>query len=101
MINEYFTIEMLGTLGGMVLALMLIVQVTKSIIINSKYPDEYVRAYALIWSFVLQGVFIYIQHNVITADLVLLAFLNGLVVMAIATGIYEISSDLFGNKLSK
>ena len=93
---DYFTIEYLSTLGGMIAAVMLIVQLTKGII-KKKFCPGYVRLYALVWAFLLQGVLLYIKVD-ITPESVLLAFLNALLVTSAATGLYQVATDIKAEK---
>ena len=98
--NEYFCIETVKTFSGMVSAVMLIVQLTKSIIVNSsKIPDGYVRLYTLFWALLLQGTVIYIKLGHFTIETSFLGFLNALVVTASATGIYEVATDIKAEKV--
>ena len=94
---DYFTIEYLSTMGGMVLAVGLIVEYTKGFIKNSKYSDGFVRLYALVWAITLQGALLYINYN-ITAESALLAFLNAMLVTAAVTGAYEVVTDIRAEK---
>ena len=88
---DYFTLEYLSTVTGSIAAVMLIVQVTKGIITKC-LPDAYVRLYALLWAFLIQGGVAYINYE-LSFEVAVSAFLNGLVVMAAATGIYTLATD--------
>ena len=87
--NDFFTAEFLMTFSGLVIAVGLVVQFTKSIIKN-KYGDASVRIYAFVVSLILTFIF---ANNGTTAQGIALTILNAILVTMTAMGGYELISD--------
>lgn len=87
--NEFITIDFLATFSGLVLAVSLIVQFTKSIV-KKNFGDSMVRIYAFIIALILTFVFAKtgngVQHYIVT-------LLNSILVTMAAIGGYEIATD--------
>lgn len=97
MLNDFITIEFLGTFAGMVIVLGLIVQFTKSVIIKS-FEEYVVRIYTFAWAVVLvllsylqQGLFEAAGREIVM--LLFLALINAIIVTLAAMGGYSVLSD--------
>jgi hypothetical protein len=97
MLNDFISIELLMTFTGLVVALGIIVQFTKSII-KSTFTDQAVRIYAFTWALALtlltswfQGRFDVTGREI--AATLLLVLLNSILVTMAAIGGYEVLSD--------
>jgi hypothetical protein len=89
MMNDFMSLELLATFAGLVAAVSLIVQFTKSII-KKKFGDGIVRLYAFIIALVLTFIF---AHSGTGADEILLTIINSIIVAITAMGGYEILVD--------
>lgn len=87
--NEFMTLETLATFAGLVTAVALIVQFTKSLI-KKKFNDAYVRVYALVVSLILTFIFAGEGYSI---DGIVLTVINAVIVTIAAMGGYEIISD--------
>lgn len=97
MLNDFITVEFLMTFTGLVVALGIIVQFTKSIV-KEIYDDRAVRIYAFAWALVLtlltswfQGRFDVAGREI--AATLLLVLLNSILISMAAIGGYEVLSD--------
>lgn len=95
--NDFITIEHLTTFSGMVLALGLIVQFTKSIV-KKMFSDQAVRIYAFIWAIILvlamywsKGLFNVEGKDIFITSLLIL--INAITVTLTAMGGYEAVTD--------
>lgn len=91
MFTDLITFDSLKNLAGMVAAVSLVVQVTKGVI-KKNFDDWVVRLWTLIVSMGLQG-YLLVIDGIYTTETVGLAFLNSLLVAAVAMGIYENIAD--------
>lgn len=89
--GEFFTIEYLGTIGGMVAAVLLLVQFTKGVV-KRTMADYAVRILAAVYALVVQAFVLAIQGQ-ITLEAVGLGVLNSILVTLAATGAYETIAD--------
>jgi len=87
--NDFFTVEMLTTFAGLVAAVALIVQFSKSPI-KKKWGDGAVRIYAFVVSLILNTIFIDYGWN---AQGIALNILNAILITLSATGAYEMIAD--------
>jgi len=83
------TLEILATFAGLVTAVALIVQFTKSLV-KKKFNDVYVRVYALIISLILTFIFAGEGYSI---DGIVLTVINAVIVTITAMGGYEVISD--------
>lgn len=100
--SEFMTIENLSTFAGMILALGIIVQFTKSVV-KKTFSDQVVRLYTFVWACVLigvvywnQGLFFYGGSDL--AMVVLLALINAVIITLAAAGGYEYIADFRAEK---
>ncbi|WIV11866.1 hypothetical protein [Proteiniborus sp. MB09-C3] len=89
MSNGFMTIEMLGTFAGLVAAVSIIVQFTKSIVKN-KFGDAYIRLYTLIIALILTFIFAKPGQGI---KGIALTVVNSVVVSITSIGSYEVISD--------
>lgn len=94
MYNEFMSLEVLATFAGLVTAVALIVQFTKSLI-KKKFDDVYVRVYALVISLILTFIFAGMGNNI---DGIVLTIINAIIVAVAAMGAYEGISDPLAKK---
>lgn len=87
--NEFMSLELLATFAGLVAAVSIIVQFTKSII-KSKFGDGVVRLYAFIIALVLTFIF---AKSGTGAEGILLTIINSIIVSIASMGGYEILAD--------
>lgn len=87
--NDFMSLEMLATFAGLVTAVSIIVQFTKSII-KKKFGDRIVRLYAFMIALVLTFIFANCGSGV---DGILLTIINSIIVAIASMGGYEIISD--------
>ena len=97
MLNDFITIEFLGTFAGMVIVLGLIVQFTKGLV-KTVFSDQAVRAYTFAWAVILvllsylqQGLFAVAGQAIVMT--LFLALINAIIVTLAAMGGYEVISD--------
>lgn len=97
MLSDFITIDFLFTFAGLVVALGVIVQFTKSIV-KEVYDDRVVRIYAFAWALVLtllvswfKGLFDAAGREI--AATLLLVLLNSILITMAAIGGYEVLSD--------
>lgn len=94
MMNDFMTVGLLTTFSGLVLAVALIVQFTKSFI-KRKLPAVYVRLYTFIISLVLTFIFAPAGSDL---QSIIVTILNGALVCMAAMGGYEVVSDPYARK---
>ena len=94
MIQEFLTLEVLATFGGLCAAVALIVQFTKSVI-KKKFGDSFVRLYAFLIALVLTFLF---AGNGPTAQGIVLTVINSILVASAAMGGYELFADPLAKK---
>lgn len=94
MMNDFLTVGLLTTFAGLVLAVGLVVQFTKSFI-KRKLPSVYVRLYTLIISLVLTFIFAPVGWDL---QGIVVTILNGVLVCMAAMGGYEVISDPHAEK---
>lgn len=95
--SDFITIDYMTTFSGIVLALGLIVQFTKSIV-KKMFSDHVVRVYAFAWSVVLvlavywsKGMFDVEGKDILIT--LLLVMINAIIVTLAAMGGYEALTD--------
>ncbi|NLI74748.1 MAG: hypothetical protein GX369_08300, partial [Euryarchaeota archaeon] len=94
MLNDFVTLEFLGTFAGMVVALGLIVQFTKGVV-KANFTDQAVRLYAFVWALVLVSL-LYVQQGQFDTTgqsiwvVLVLVVINAIVVTLAAMGGYEL-----------
>ncbi len=89
MYDDFMSVETLTTFVGLVAAVALIVQFTKSLI-KEKFADAYVRLYAFAISLGLS--FVYARTGT-GAEGIILTIINAIIVSVAAMGAYEIIAD--------
>lgn len=87
--DEFMTLEMLATFAGLVTAVSLIVQFTKSLV-KRNFADGAVRLYAFVVSLILT--FIFARSGAGIGDIVL-TIINAILVTMAALGGYEVITD--------
>ena len=87
--NEFMTMEMLATFAGLVAAVALIVQFTKSVV-KKRFGDASVRLYAFAIALVLTFLFAPAGTG---AQGVVLTIINAILVCMAAMGSYEVIAD--------
>ena len=87
--NEFVTLEFLATFVGLVAAVSIIVQFTKSII-KKNFGDGSVRLYAFVIALVLTFIF---ANSGPGAEGILLTIINAVIVSIASMGGYEILTD--------
>lgn len=93
--NEFFTRELLATFAGLVAAVAIIVEFTKSII-KRNFGDDAVRLYAFIIALVLTFVFAKAGTGI---EGIALTIINAILVSMASFGAYEVIKDpLVGKK---
>jgi predicted membrane channel-forming protein YqfA (hemolysin III family) len=92
--NDFMTVGLLATFAGLVLAVALIVQFTKSVI-KKRFGDVSVRLYAFIVSLVLTFVFAPSGSGV---QGVILTVINAMLICMAAMGGYEAIADPLAEK---
>ena len=89
MYNDFMNLEMLATFAGLVTAVTLIVQFSKSLIKN-KFGDAAVRLYTFVIALVLTFVFARAGTGV---EGILLTVINSIIISMASMGGYEIVVD--------
>ncbi len=89
MYNEFMTMEVLATFAGLVAAVSIIVQFTKSII-KKNFGDSAVRLYAFIIALILTFIF---ARTVQVVEGIVLTIINAILVSIAAMGGYEVFAD--------
>lgn len=87
--NEFVTLEFLATFAGLVAAVSIIVQFTKSIV-KKKFGDGIVRLYAFVVALVLTFIF---AKSGAGAEGILLTIINAIIISIASNGAYEILAD--------
>ena len=87
--NEFMTGEVLATFVGLVTAVTIIVQFTKSVL-KKKYSDSSVRIYAFIIALILTFIF---AKNGVGAKGIVLTIINAVLITTASTGTYEMIAD--------
>ncbi len=89
MYNEFMTMELLATFAGLVAAVSIIVQFTKSII-KKNFGDGAVRLYAFIIALVLTFIFAKSGQGI---EGIVLTIINAILISIAAMGGYEVIAD--------
>ncbi|WP_352419410.1 hypothetical protein [Proteiniborus sp.] len=89
MYNNFMSSETLGTFAGLVAAVSIIVQFTKSIVKN-KFGDAYVRLYTFAIALILTFIFARLGQGI---QGIALTVVNAILVSIASIGSYEIISD--------
>jgi uncharacterized protein with PQ loop repeat len=89
MLNEFITLEILATFAGLVMAVSVIVQFTKSIV-KKKFGDSAVRLYAFIISLILTFIFARSGQGL---QGIVLTIINAALITIASMGGYEIIAD--------
>lgn len=89
MYNEFMTMELLATFAGLVAAVSIIVQFTKSII-KKNFGDGAVRLYAFIIALVLTFIFAKAGQGI---EGIVLTIINAILISIAAMGGYEVIAD--------
>ncbi len=89
MYNGFISMETLGTFAGIVAAVSIIVQFTKSIVKN-KFGDAYVRLYTFIVALILTFIFARAGQGI---QGIVLTVINAIIVSVTSIGSYEVISD--------
>lgn len=87
--NEFMSLEVLATFAGLVTAVTIIVQFTKSIV-KKNFGDSIVRLYAFVIALVLTFIFAKTGTGV---EGILLTIINSIIVAIASMGGYEILVD--------
>lgn len=95
MYNEFMTAEVLATFVGLVAAVSIIVQFTKSIVKKS-LGDAYVRLYAFIISLILTFIFAKAGTGI---EGVVLTIINAILISIASMGAYESIADPKAEKI--
>lgn len=89
MYNDFITMETLATFAGLVAAVSIIVQFTKSLIKN-RFGDAAVRVYTFIIALILTFIF---ARSGTGIDGIVLTVINSIIVAITAMGGYEVIAD--------
>lgn len=89
MYNDFMNLEMLATFAGLVTAVTLIVQFSKSLIKN-RFGDAAVRLYTFAIALVLTFVFARVGAGV---EGILLTIINAIIISVASMGGYEVIMD--------
>ena len=89
MYNEFMTMELLATFAGLVAAVSIIVQFTKSIV-KKNFGDGAVRLYAFIIALVLTFIFARAGQGI---EGIVLTIINAILISIAAMGGYEVIAD--------
>lgn len=89
MINEFMSLEILATFTGLVVAVGVIVQFTKSMI-KGNFDDVAVRVYTLVISLILTFVF---ARTGTGLENIILTIINSIIVAVSTMGAYEVITD--------
>lgn len=89
MLNEFMSLEMIGSFAGLVLAVTLVVQFTKSIV-KQQFGDSFVRLYAFVVSLLLTFLFARISGGV---EGIALTVINSIIITITSMGGYELIAD--------
>lgn len=87
--NDFMSVDMLATFTGLVTAVSIIVQFTKSAV-KKKFSDYSVRIYTWIVSLILVSVFNDVDF---TAKGILLTIINSIIIALTSMGTYEVIAD--------
>jgi len=97
MFDDFMTVDMLTTFTGITLAVILIVQFTKSLI-KKKFGDSIVRLYSFIISILLVFIF---NNTGFTAQGIITTLINAMIITVAATGGYEMIADPMAQSIRK
>jgi hypothetical protein len=89
MYNDFITMETLATFAGLVAAVSIIVQFTKSLIKN-RFGDAAVRIYTFVIALMLTFIFARSGQGI---DGIVLTIINSIIVAIAAMGGYEVIAD--------
>ena len=89
MYNDFITIETLATFAGLVAAVSIIVQFTKTLVKN-KFGDVAVRVYTFIIALILTFIF---ARSGTGIEGIILTIINSIIVAIAAMGGYEVIAD--------
>ena len=89
MYDEFMTMELLATFAGLVAAVSIIVQFTKSIV-KKQFGDGAVRLYAFIIALVLTFIFAKAGQGI---EGIVLTIINAILISIAAMGGYEVIAD--------
>ncbi len=89
MYNDFMNIEILATFAGLVAAVSIIVQFTKSIV-KKNFGDSAVRLYAFIIALILTFIFARAGTGI---EGIVLTIINAILVSIAAMGGYEVFAD--------
>lgn len=89
MFDDFMTVDVMSTFVGLSMAVLLIVQFTKSIV-KRRFGDVFVRLYAFIISLILT--FIFAKQGVGLQGIVL-TIINAMVITVTSFGGYEVISN--------
>lgn len=89
MYNEFMSAEMLATFAGLVAAVSVIVQFTKSIV-KKQFGDSAVRVYAFVISLILTFIFAKSGTGI---EGTVLTIINALLISIASMGGYEVIAD--------
>lgn len=89
MFNDFITMETLATFAGLVAAVSILVQFTKSIVKN-RFGDAAVRIYTFVIALILTFIFARSGQGI---EGVILTIINAIIVSVAAMGGYEIIAD--------
>lgn len=92
--NEFMNYETLATFSGLVAAVAIIVQFTKSVI-KKQFADYAIRIYAFIIALILTFIF---ARNGDGIESIALTVINAILVTLAAVGGYEVIADPFAEK---
>ena len=89
MYNKFMTVEMLATFAGLVAAVSIVVQFTKSIV-KKQFGDGAVRLYAFVIALGLTFIFARAGAGI---EGIVLTFINAILVTIASMGGYEVVAD--------
>lgn len=89
MYNDFITMETLATFAGLVAAVSIIVQFTKSLVKN-RYGDAAVRVYTFIIALILTFIF---ARSGTGIEGIVLTIINSIIIAIAAMGGYEVFAD--------
>lgn len=89
MYNDFMTVEILATFSGLVAAVAIIVQFTKSVV-KKNFGDQWVRLYAFIIALILTFLFAPVGTGL---QGIVLTIINSMLICMAAIGGYEVVAD--------
>lgn len=97
MFNDFMDLDILTTFGGLVTAVIVIVQFTKPLV-KKKFKDSVVRIYTFIIALILTLIF---HKSGFSPSGIFLSIINALMITIASMGGYQVLSDPMANGIKK